>query len=536
MTTITLIGLGTSDQESLTYAAGTKLQHLTTCFTPVPNHPALALVAPKPIKQLPLDDAHAAAMQLVEQASACGDGGEITCALPGNPSESPIFTALHRLLANDVSNNQQGSIAIAVIAGVSMLDSIRAMLGWTTTTSQVQVGQASMLLPPTPPTAAAKTSDTARETAPNDDSAWCEMHGKARYTPPLLPYPFNPSLPLLLWLEDSVPLDLVQPSLLLRYPANYPVHRLTMNTTGQMMLGGKMTLGELANGDQKANSRTIALAIDPLPPFANSRSFTGLMLVAARLLGPAGCPWDRKQTFQSLRRELLEETYEVLEALDTEDMAMLSEELGDLLLQVVMQSEMARQAGLFSIEQVIDQISTKLIRRHPHVFADVQVANTSEVLHNWEQIKAQELREKGRARSSLLDGVPPALPALASAQKTITKAIRAGFTWDSLDGVWHKLNEEINELREAIAANELQPSQAHRNHVAAEIGDVLFVLVTLAHWQHIEAESSLRDTLQTFRQRFHVLERIQQERGLTLTAMQQEDILALWQEAKQQLT
>jgi tetrapyrrole methylase family protein/MazG family protein len=532
MITITLIGLGTSDQESLTYVAGAKLQHLTTCFTPVPDHPALALVAPKPIKQLPLDDAHAAAMQLVEQASACGDGGEIVCALPGHPSESPIFTALHRLLANDVGNNQQGSIAIAVIAGVSMLDSIRARLGWTTTTSQVQIGHTSMLLPPKPTssTAAAKESNT--ETEAKDDPAWCEMHGKAHYTPPLLPYPFNPSLPLLLWLEDSVPLELVQPSLLLRYPANSPVHRLTMDTTGQMVVSGDVALGELANMDQKANPRAIALAIDPLPPVANSRSFTGLMLVAARLLGPAGCPWDRKQTFLSLRRELLEETYEVLEALDTEDMAMLSEELGDLLLQVVMQSEMARQAGLFSIEQVIDQISTKLIRRHPHVFADVQVANTSEVLHNWEQIKAQELREKGRARSSILDGVPPALPALAAAQKTITKAIRAGFTWESLDGVWHKLNEEINELREAIAANEQQPSQAHRDHIAAELGDVLFVLVTLAHWQHIEAESSLRDTLQTFRQRFHGLERIQQERGITLPAMGQEDLLALWQEAK----
>ncbi|NTU83818.1 MAG: nucleoside triphosphate pyrophosphohydrolase [Chloroflexales bacterium] len=245
----------------------------------------------------------------------------------------------------------------------------------------------------------------------------------------------------------------------------------------------------------------------------------------ARLLGPGGCPWDVRQTHQSLRGALLEEAYEALEALDAGDMPALSEELGDILITIFAHSEMARQAGHFDLGDVFAQVVGKLIGRHPHVFGDVTVDGEGQVLRNWEQIKAAELAAKGRSRASALDGVPPGMPALVTAQKLGKKAARAGFNWAELPQVWAKLREELDELDEAAAAGD--PA-----HAAEELGDALFVLTRLADWLHLDAEMALRDANQKFRRRFTHVESAAAAQGRALKELSLDELLALWGAAK----
>lgn len=257
-----------------------------------------------------------------------------------------------------------------------------------------------------------------------------------------------------------------------------------------------------------------------------------LHAVVVRLLGPGGCPWDVQQTHQDLRAGLLEEAYEVLEALDAQDMPALAEELGDLLVQVLIQSEMARQAGHFDLGNVLEQITAKLVRRHPHVFGTLAVAGMGEVLGNWEAIKAQELAAKGRERTSALDGVPAGLPALAAAQKIGAKAARVGFDWPTLRETWAKVTEEFDELAQAQQAHAAAPSAASQAHVADECGDVLYVVVQLARWLGVDAESALRQANAKFRRRFRAVEQAAQARGQSIAALSLEEALALWAAAK----
>jgi len=279
-----------------------------------------------------------------------------------------------------------------------------------------------------------------------------------------------------------------------------------------------------------------ALYLPPLTVSADRRGLDGLFWVVARLLGPDGCPWDRRQTHQSLRAGLLEEAHEVLEALDSGDMSALTEELGDLLLQVLVHSEMARQAGHFDLGDVLEQISSKLIRRHPHVFGDpaVEGEGMETVLHTWEQIKAQELAAKGRRRNSLLDGIPVDLPALATAQKIVTKAARVGFDWSALHEVWEKVREEVNELEQVLAAPQtLSPSE--QAHLAEELGDLLFALVNLARRLELDAESVLREANTKFRRRFTYVEQAAQIQGREMSALTIAELEELWQQAKRKV-
>jgi tetrapyrrole methylase family protein/MazG family protein len=270
----------------------------------------------------------------------------------------------------------------------------------------------------------------------------------------------------------------------------------------------------------------------PVDPLQNRRSFDALLYVTTRLLGPGGCPWDVQQTHQSLRANLLEEAYEVLEALDSGDMDALAEELGDLLFQAFVHSEMARQAGHFDIGDVLEHITSKLIRRHPHVFGDLTVGDSGEVLHNWEQIKAQELARKGRARSSALDGIPAALPALAACQKIGAKAARARFDWPTLEKIWDKLREELAELEHAYHDDQRDSSPQSRAHLAEELGDALYALVQVARWLTIDAESALREANAKFCRRFMLVEQAAQERGQTISDLALDEKIALWQKAK----
>jgi tetrapyrrole methylase family protein/MazG family protein len=240
------------------------------------------------------------------------------------------------------------------------------------------------------------------------------------------------------------------------------------------------------------------------------------------LRSPNGCVWDIEQTHKSLRRYIIEEVYEVIEAIELEDKNLLCEELGDLLLQIVFHARMAEEAGDFSMQDVIDGITEKMIRRHPHVFGDISVKDSGEVLLNWEAIKREE---KKAERKSLLDGVPNGLPALLRADKLQGKAAKAGFDWDDIAPVWDKLDEEIAELKEAAATGD-------KSAIEGELGDVLFSVVNLARFLKIDGELALNLTNRKFKERFSYVEKKVQESGRPWQSYTLDELDNYWNEAK----
>ena len=252
--------------------------------------------------------------------------------------------------------------------------------------------------------------------------------------------------------------------------------------------------------------------------------FGELVQIMARLRGENGCPWDREQTHASIKPYLLEETYEVLESIDENDPVKLEEELGDLALQVVFHAQMADEAGLFTIADVLRGINEKLRRRHPHIFGDVKADTAQEVLFNWEQIKKLE-REKAQGRASLLDGVPRELPALLRAHRLQEKASRVGFDWNEARQVFQKVEEELAELRAAMESE--QPDR-----MEAELGDLLFSLVNLGRFIAVNPEDALRKTIARFIARFQYIEEELARRGTAPGQVTLEEMDALWAEAK----
>ena len=246
--------------------------------------------------------------------------------------------------------------------------------------------------------------------------------------------------------------------------------------------------------------------------------FETLVSIIARLRAPGGCPWDREQTHASLRANLLSECYEVLEALDSGDADKLCEELGDLLLQIVLHAQIAKDEADFEIGDVIQSISEKLVRRHPHIFGSVKVKDSTEVMHNWEDIKRNEREED----VSMLAGVPKEMPALAYAYEISRRAVRVGFEWQDLEGVIDKLAEEVREINDA---------ESH-DQKAGEFGDLLFTLVNVARWQGIDAEAALRDANHKFYLRFSGMEDLCRQRGLELKELTFEQWDDLWNEVK----
>lgn len=270
----------------------------------------------------------------------------------------------------------------------------------------------------------------------------------------------------------------------------------------------------------------------------------------ARLRAPGGCPWDREQTFDTIKRYTLEETYEVLEAIDNKDWKELPGELGDLLLQVLFYAEMAKEQDLFTIDDVLDALSNKLIHRHPHVFGDVTANDSAEVLKNWEALKAEEKRkslqnagESLQARSELLlDGVSSKMPALQEASKISNKAAHVGFDWPNVQGLFEKLSEETQELQEHVQkipdanspAAKLQLPEDLKERMENEVGDLFFVLVNIARYLSVDPESALRRTNRKFRRRFNWLEEQLRQQGHSLEGATLEQMEALWQQAKTQ--
>ncbi len=255
-----------------------------------------------------------------------------------------------------------------------------------------------------------------------------------------------------------------------------------------------------------------------------TEQFARLVEIMARLRGENGCPWDRKQTHASIKPYLVEETYEVLEAIDEGSAAKLQEELGDLALQIVFHAQMAQEAGCFTIGDVLRSINDKLVRRHPHVFGDVKADTAQEVLFNWEQIKKQE-REDTLGRASALDGVPRELPALLRAHRLQEKASRVGFDWNEAREVLHKVDEELAELRSAMEGHAPE-------RIEAELGDLLFSLVNLSRFIAVNPEEALRKTIARFIARFQYIEEALAQQGKSPDQVTLQEMDALWEEAK----
>ena len=274
-------------------------------------------------------------------------------------------------------------------------------------------------------------------------------------------------------------------------------------------------------------------------------SFSDLVVLMERLRSPTGCPWDREQTYATLAPMLLEEAYEAFEAVEEAREgrpAELRGELGDLLFQIVFYAQVASERGEFTIDDVVEAIHTKMVRRHPHVFGDASATDSAEVLRNWEAIKAEEKRAAGKDErtkdSSLLDGVSAKAPALMEAHQLTTKAARVGFDWQNVEQIFDKLHEEIDELKAAIkesAAHDQdagEASEAEHERVREELGDLLFVVANIARHLRIEPEAALKLTNRKFRRRFRHIERGLAARGQTLDVATLDEMEDLWLEAK----
>lgn len=288
--------------------------------------------------------------------------------------------------------------------------------------------------------------------------------------------------------------------------------------------------------------------------------FERAVQIMERLRAPGGCPWDREQTFDSIKPYTIEETYEVLEAIDNRDWGELTGELGDLLLQILFYSEMAKEQGTFTIDDVVDRLSTKLIDRHPHVFGDVKAETATDVKRNWEALKLEERKkrreEEGPAEAekqrSILDGISAAMPSLTEAHKLSSRAAHAGFDWPNIEGLFDKLREETGELRAELkqfpapgprpeghgvagSGRQIIPAVL-RERLEDEVGDLFFVLVNIARYLSLDSESALRKSNRKFKRRFQSMEVRLQEAGRSLEQASAEELESLWQQVKQQET
>ncbi len=287
-------------------------------------------------------------------------------------------------------------------------------------------------------------------------------------------------------------------------------------------------------------------------PTTTGERFERAVAIMARLRGEGGCPWDREQTFDSIKPYTLEETYEVLEAIDQRDWEELPAELGDLLLQVLFYAQMAKDDGRFSIDEVLERLSAKLVDRHPHVFGDVKAETSSEVLRNWEALKAEEKKKnrkhKDQSAPSLMAAVSTAMPALMEAHKLSSRAARAGFDWPNVESLFEKLREETEELREqleefpapgpqpkthGVAGSGKQPiSEELQARLEEEVGDLFFVLVNIARYLALDSESALKKTNRKFRRRFQWMEERLHSAGRELQGAGMDELETLWQQAK----
>ena len=323
--------------------------------------------------------------------------------------------------------------------------------------------------------------------------------------------PYPPDMPVLLTGIDSQELALHLKTVLL---TTYPVNHLVQWVGGEEMKEER--LSEFVGCDFSEN---LCLYV---PELGEGTSFESFAEIVAHLRAPDGCPWDKEQTHETLRKHLLEESYEAISAIDSGDFGDMREEFGDLLLQIVLHAQIASEEEQFNVNQVVQGIYSKIVRRHPHVFGDVELSDVDGVLTNWEKLKEKERKDNGQSKKGLLDGVPLALPSLEQAQEYQDRAARVGFDWPEIEGVLEKIAEEIEEVKQANNEKEL----------ASELGDLFFALVNLARWKKVDSESALRGTNMKFKKRFGYVEQGAKKQGRELSELSLDEMESLWQEAK----
>jgi tetrapyrrole methylase family protein/MazG family protein len=529
---ITILGLGPGDAALLTRAAWELLQATRVLYLRTAIHPTVAQLPPL-IELRSFDTLYEVAgdfgtiyeriaAELVDRAL---QGEEVVYAVPGHPLVAEATT--RRLLALA----RERGIPTRIVDGLSFIEPVCVALELDPLEHGLQLIDALDLIPSAEGQGLRAETTIDSALSPQSSAlAWSEIQGIGPYTPPLLPFPLTPTRPALICqIYNHQVASHVKLSLLERYPTEHPVVLVRAASVAGEERIRQVPLHELDH--QRDLDHLTCAYLSPLAPLADLRGPEGIVAVFTRLLGPGGCPWDREQTHQSLRSALLEEAHEVLEALDADDMAALAEELGDLLGHIVSHSEMARQAGLFDLGSVYEGIAAKLIRRHPHVFGDLSVSGTGEVLRNWEAIKQAERTAKGQAKRGTLDGIPAGLPALATAQELTRKAAKAGFDWDNLQDAWDKLQEEIGEIQEVAQTS--HPTDAERaQRLEDEFGDLFLIAAKLAWWLQVDAESALRRAGAKFRRRYAHVERQVEQRSLDLKALSVAEKIALWEEAK----
>jgi tetrapyrrole methylase family protein/MazG family protein len=478
---ITIVGLGPGGLAGLTQEASQALEGATAVFLRTAEHPAARQIAARQTCTS-FDSAYAAGASfedvyrlIVDQIIVAARRGEtVVYAVPGDPmvGETTTGALIAAARAADVPLRVLHATSFVEpcleLAGLDALDGLQVADG----------------------------ADVGR-----------------RHFPPL-----SPDRPALL---GQVYSRLVASDLKLTLLAQYPPQHAVLVLDAAGTPEARVESVPLAELDREERFSTATAVFVPARPAASA--FESLQETIAALRAPDGCPWDRQQTHASLRPHLLEEAYETLEAIDSGEAAALREELGDLLLQIVLQAQIASEAEDFSMADVVAGIQEKLIRRHPHVFGDLEVKDVEAVLHNWENLKAGERAEAGGTRGAL-DGVPRSLPALAQALEMQSRAARLGFDWPSVEGVRAKMLEEWQELETA----------ADEGGRADEVGDLLFAVVNYARWLGIDPETSLRQTNARFRGRFGRMETEAGQAGRSLDGLPLAELDRLWENAKRQ--
>jgi len=480
---ITLLGLGPGDPAHLTRQAWEWLSQLDEMYVRTNQHPTLTGL-PETLVVHSFDHLYETNErfedvynQIVDTILDLGKRPQgVTYAVPGHPMVAETTgTEIIRRAAD-------ASIPVRVIDGMSFLEPVFTALG----------------LDPFPRLVLVDALDLGRLHTPN----------------------FPPDMPALIT-QVYHPMSASEVKLALNavYPDDHPVRLVHAAGTSEQVVED-IPLYEIDR-----SSQTGLMSALYIPPLGKGTSIESFQEVVAHLRAPDGCPWDKEQTHLSLRKYLLEETYEALEALDAEDPLAICEELGDLLLQIVLHAQIAAEEGDFTMADILQGINGKIVRRHPHVFADLQVSGVDGVLRNWQKLKEAERAANGEIRvEGILNGVPSALPALSQAQEIQSRATRVGFDWPEIAPVLDKVFEELDEIR--AAKNDTEREQ--------ELGDLLFAVVNLGRWYKIDAESALRLTNLRFRKRFAHIEKRAGELNRVLSEMSLAEMDQLWDEAKAQ--
>ncbi|MCL4517265.1 MAG: nucleoside triphosphate pyrophosphohydrolase [Firmicutes bacterium] len=512
---IVVVGLGPGGFDLLTVGTLERLKRAGRCFLRTAVHPAVEGFKEHGIAYTSFDSFYEEAPDFdtvyrriadaVIGAAIKTGGGELVYAVPGHPTVAEESVRLILRAAG------QRGIAVEVVGAVSFLDAVFAALHLDPVRGlQIMDGL---------------DEDYRRKTVPNSAMGYVVTQVYNRLA----------ASEVKLWLmqgfPDEHPVTVVRAAGVpgLERVAGIPLYELDhldwldhlssvyvppvevpAEPTGAGSAAGELDELSGASGDGEERG---GYPLDPL------------VTVMQRLRGGQGCPWDRQQTHQTLKPYLIEEGYEVLEAIDEKSMDKLCEELGDVLLQVVFHAQLAAEAAAFDMNDVVRTITEKMIRRHPHVFGETRVKGVSDVLRNWDEIKKGE--HNHRERESILDGIPRDLPALLLAQKIQGRAAKVGFDWDNIDDAAQKVWEEAQELQEAYHRPE-----PGREDLENELGDLLFAVVNVARFLHVDAEVALRRTIAKFRRRFRFIEAEAEKQGLVLNRMTLAEMDALWEKAK----